>query len=145
MDEAVERYSPDAVVTSGGISHGKFEVARQVFADGWYGHEDQQPGGPQGLSTFRGVPVISLPSNPVSTLVSFRLCVAPALVPLAEPVTGIDGREQFLRGRITDFRATPVSGAGSHLLAQAAPAQCLIRVPADAELSAGDLARVYPL
>ncbi|WP_342319551.1 molybdopterin molybdotransferase MoeA [Corynebacterium mayonis] len=153
VEEAVERFAPDAVVTSGGISHGKFEVVRQVFTDGWYGHVDQQPGGPQGLSTFRGVPVISLPGNPVSTLVSFRLYVAPVLghapepvlVPLAESVTGIEGRAQFFRGRFDNGRATPVGGAGSHLLAQAAPAQCLIRVPAGATLSAGDLARVYPL
>ncbi|WP_288833132.1 molybdopterin molybdotransferase MoeA [uncultured Corynebacterium sp.] len=151
--ETVQRLAPDAVVTSGGISHGKFEVIRQVFCDGWYGHVAQQPGGPQGLSTFHGVPVLSLPGNPVSTLASFRLYVAPALghapepvlVPLAAPVTGLEGREQFLRGRFDNGRAAPVGGAGSHLLAQAAPAQCLIRVPAGATLPAGDLARVYPL
>lgn len=150
---AVERHRPDAVVTSGGISHGKFEVVRLAFPAGWYGHVSQQPGGPQGLSTVNGVPVISLPGNPISTLVSFRLYVAPLLghapamlrVPLACPAAGIEGREQFLRGRVLDGRAHPIGGAGSHLLAQAAGAQCLIRVPAGTRLGAGELVSVYPL
>lgn len=153
VERAVDALAPDAIVTSGGISHGKFEVIRQVFTQGWYGHVAQQPGGPQGLSVFRGVPVISLPGNPVSTLVSFRLYVAPVLghvdqpywAPLTQPVAGLAGREQFLRGRISQGRAEPLGGAGSHLLNQAAEATCLIRVPADTALSAGDLALIYPL
>lgn len=151
--DAVAGCLPDAIVTSGGISHGKFEVVRQVFADGWYGHVAQQPGGPQGLSRFDGVPVISLPGNPVSTMVSFRLFVAPVLgvapppldAPVARELAGINGRDQFVRGRVVDGRVDAVGGAGSHLLAQAAEATCLIRVPAGARLCEGDLARVYPL
>lgn len=150
---AIERHQPDAVVTSGGISHGKFEVVRLAFPEGWYGHVSQQPGGPQGLSTFHGVPVIGLPGNPISTLVSFRLYVAPVLghapamlrAPLACEVAGIEGREQFLRGRIVDGQVHPIGGASSHLLAQGAAAQCLIRVPAGAQLAAGELVSVYPL
>ncbi|QYH19888.1 molybdopterin molybdotransferase MoeA [Corynebacterium aquatimens] len=147
----------DAIVTSGGISHGKFEVVRQVFSDhAWYGHVAQQPGGPQGVSTFDGIPVISLPGNPVSTLVSFRLYVAPVLghapepvrVPLAASagdVRGLDGKDQFLRGRIEDGCALPVGGAGSHFIAQATASTCLIRVPAGAAFHPGDLTTVYPL
>ena len=150
---AVEEYQPDAIVTSGGISHGKFEVVRLAFPEGWYGHVSQQPGGPQGLSACDGVPVIGLPGNPISTLVSFRLYVAPLLghvpavlrAPLACPVTGIEGREQFLRGRVEEGVVRPIGGASSHLLAQGAAAQCLIRVPAGAELAAGELVSVYPL
>lgn len=153
VERGVGKHAPDAIVTSGGISHGKFEVVRQVFENGWYGHVAQQPGGPQGVSVFRGVPVVSLPGNPVSTLVSFRLFVAPVLgqadepvwVPVSEAVAGLDGREQFLRGRITHGHATPVGGASSHLLNQAAEATCLIRVPAGTPLAEGDLALVYPL
>lgn len=150
---AIERQQPDAVVTSGGISHGKFEVVRLAFPEGWYGHVSQQPGGPQGLSMYCGVPVIGLPGNPISTLVSFRLYVAPLLghapavlrAPLAYPVTGIEGREQFLRGRIVDGQVRPVGGASSHLLAQGTAAQCLLRVPAGVHLAAGELVSVYPL
>lgn len=150
---AIAEHRPDAVVTSGGISHGKFEVVRLAFPEGWYGHVSQQPGGPQGLSACDGVPVIGLPGNPISTLVSFRLYVAPLLghspemlrAPLACAVTGIEGREQFLRGRIESGAVHPLGGASSHLLAQGAAAQCLIRVPAGAQLDAGELVSVYPL
>lgn len=150
---AVRELPPDAIVTSGGISHGAFEVVRQVFSNGWYGHVDQQPGGPQGLSTYSGIPVISLPGNPLSTLVSFRLYVAPVLgrapepvwVPLSKEVTGIPDKEQFARGRIVDGCVEPIGGAGSHLLVQSAGATCLLRIPANTRLSTDDLVRVYPL
>lgn len=156
---ALAAHSPTAVITSGGISHGKFEVIRQLLGDdGWFGHVAQQPGGPQGLASFHGVPVICLPGNPVSTLVSFRLFVAPVLGHVPEPVTarlheevtGLPDKEQFRRGRIhltPDGTAVahPVGGAGSHLLAQSFPANCLIRIPAGQRLAADDPVTVYPL
>ncbi|WP_156226698.1 molybdopterin molybdotransferase MoeA [Corynebacterium comes] len=151
---AVESCSPTAVITSGGISAGKFEVVRRMLAgSGWFGHVDQQPGGPQGLASFQGVPVICLPGNPVSTLVSFRLFVAPVLgtapetltMPLAEDTPGLPTRDQFLRGRLTTRGAQPVGGAGSHLLAQALGADCLIRIPAPGGLVAGDHVQVHRL
>lgn len=149
--EAIAQHRPDAIITSGGISAGKFEVVRQVL-DGWFGHVDQQPGGPQGIASFRGTPVICLPGNPVSTLVSFRLFVAPALgwepepfcVPLAAGIEGLPHRDQFRRGRV-DSRAHILGGASSHLLAQAADATHLIRIPAGQHLEKGQEVEVYPL
>ena len=38
-----------------------------------------QPGGPQGAGTVDGVPVVTLPGNPVSAFVSFEVFVRPAL------------------------------------------------------------------
>jgi len=67
------------------------------------------------------------------------------LISVAWPATRCEWREPFHRGRFYIGHPIPVGGAGSHLLAQAAPAQCLIRVPAGATLAAGGLARVYPL
>lgn len=148
----VDNLNPTAIITSGGISAGQFEVVRQILAEGgWFGHVDQQPGGPQGLAQFHGVPVICLPGNPVSTLVSFRLFVAPLLgtapapvvAVLAEDTPGLPDRDQFLRGRHTGGQASPVGGAGSHLLAQALGADCLLRIPAGG-LSAGHHVTVYP-
>ena len=144
----------DRVTTaSGGISHGKFEVVRQIFRQGWYGHVAQQPGGPQGLSRFAETPVISLPGNPISTLVSFRTYVAPLLghapepilAPLACDVAGLEDKEQFLRGAVKHGAIRPIGGPGSHLLAQGAQATHLIRIPAGATLRAGELAAAYPL
>lgn len=149
--EAIAQHRPDAIITSGGISAGKFEVVRQVL-DGWFGHVDQQPGGPQGIAAFRGTPVICLPGNPISTLVSFRLFVAPALgwapepfhVPLAASIDGLLHKDKFRRGRV-DARAHILGGASSHLLAQAADATHLIRIPAGQRLEKGQEVEVYPL
>ena len=149
--EAIAQHRPDAIITSGGISAGKFEVVRQVL-DGWFGHVDQQPGGPQGIAAFRGTPVICLPGNPISTLVSFRLFVAPALgwapqpfrVPLAAGIDGLPHKDQFRRGRV-DSHAHILGGASSHLLAQAADATHLIRIPAGQRLEEGQEVEVYPL
>lgn len=151
LEAGVDKHRPTAIITSGGISAGKFEVVRQVLEGGWFGKVAQQPGGPQGISTFRGVPVISLPGNPISTLVSFRIFVAPLLghapppveLPVAADAPGLPGRDQFLRGTHS-ARAVPLGGAGSHFLGQAADATCLIRIPAGGA-SAGDNVTVYPL
>lgn len=164
---AIAEHQPDAVVTSGGISHGKFEVVRQVLdaaasntgqTDGapWFGHVAQQPGGPQGLSFFAGVPVISLPGNPISTLVSFLLYVAPILGDAPARLTavadtdmpGLAGKDQFLRGTLraegAQLIAAPVGGTSSHLLSQASAANCLIRIPASAPAAAGSTVEVFP-
>lgn len=166
LARAIEETSPDLIVTSGGISHGRHEVVRQLLdADdphSWFGHVAQQPGGPQGFGTIRGVPVICLPGNPMSTLVSFRLFVAPvagvapkphpaALPKDAPALVGLgDDRTQFRRGRHAvgsrgELEARVCSGSGSHLLAKAAPATCLLEVPPRATLTAGDLVTIYPL
>lgn len=180
---AIAEHQPDAVVTSGGISHGKFEVVRQVLDAAasntshkdntgqkdntcdngapspgapWFGHVAQQPGGPQGLSFFAGVPVISLPGNPISTLVSFLLYVAPILGNAPARLTavadadmpGLAGKDQFLRGTLraegAQLIAAPVGGTSSHLLSQAAAANCLIRIPASAPAAAGSTVEVFP-
>lgn len=158
LAEAVITHRPDVIVTSGGISHGKFEVIRQIFEeDGWFGHVAQQPGGPQGLSRLGDVPVVCFPGNPISTLVSFRLYLAPVLGYAPEPVRahltesadGLSGREQFRRGTlaITDGTGTAsfLGGTSSHLMSQAIGATALIRIPANTQLSAGDLVEVFPL
>ena len=149
--KAIAQHRPDAIITSGGISAGKFEVVRQVL-NGWFGHVDQQPGGPQGIAAFRSTPVVCLPGNPISTLVSFRLFVAPALgwapqpfrVPLAAGIDGLPHKDQFRRGRV-DSHAHILGGGSSHLLAQAADATHLIRIPAGQRIEAGQEVEVYPL
>ncbi|MCT1367341.1 gephyrin-like molybdotransferase Glp [uncultured Kocuria sp.] len=165
LREAVRRYRPDVIITSGGISHGAFEVIRQIIgssATSWFGHVSQQPGGPQGYGDCEGVPVICLPGNPVSTLVSFRVVIATAAAAvwgtrqpqsvqavLETPVHGVEGKTQFRRGRLVNEgsarRVAVVGGAGSHLLSQMAEADCLLEVPAHAQLSAGDVVTAHLL
>lgn len=159
LERAVDKHRPTAVVTSGGISAGRFEVVRQLLEPtGRFGHVAQQPGGPQGLATFAGTPVLCLPGNPISTWVSFRMFVAPVLGHAPAPVTallaetrrGLRDRTQLLRGTLTvddtaRLQATPMGGTSSHLLVQGSRADCLIRIPADTVVAAGQPVTVYPL
>ncbi len=151
----------DLVLTSGGVSMGDFEVVKEVLAPlgGEFGHVAMQPGGPQGTTVVNGTPVLSFPGNPVSTMVSFEVFARPLLrraaglpdvvtddIPLAESITSVPNKRQFLRGRRTDGAVELVAGPGSHLVAAMAWADVLIDVPAEVRsLPAGSNVRVLEL
>lgn len=73
----------DALVLSGGVSAGKYdlvegvlaELGAQIFFDG----VSIRPGRPAVFGQCGGKPVFGLPGNPVSTMVTFELFVLPAL------------------------------------------------------------------
>ncbi|GGO96310.1 gephyrin-like molybdotransferase Glp [Actinomyces gaoshouyii] len=84
----------DLVVTSGGVSAGAFDPLTMLAAGTGarmrlsLSKVAMQPGKPQGHGAVladdgREVPLLCLPGNPVSALVSFALIVAPALALLA--------------------------------------------------------------
>jgi molybdopterin molybdotransferase len=148
----------DLLVTSGGVSAGAYEVVKDAL--GGEGVEFRkvaiQPGGPQGCGRWHGVPVVTLPGNPVSVLVSFEVFLRPALLNalghretdrpralarLTETLHSPVGRRQFRRGWYTaaQGRVTglvgPRGGPGSHLLAALAGANCLIELPEDVALA----------
>jgi molybdopterin molybdotransferase len=146
----------DLLITSGGVSAGAYEVVKDAF--GTLGTVEfakvaMQPGGPQGAGTVDGVPVVTLPGNPVSSFVSFEVFVRPALrralgharpdrlrVParLTGPLASPPGRRQFLRGSYEAGEVSQVGGPGSHLVAHLARANCLVVVPEEVtELPAG--------
>jgi molybdopterin molybdotransferase len=151
----------DVVFTSGGVSKGDFEVVKDVLSElgGEFGSVAVQPGGPQGVTVVDGVPVLSFPGNPVSTMVSFEVFARPLLrelsglapigeteVPLLDPVRSPAGRRQFLRGRLEPDGVVLVSGPGSHLVAAMAHADVLIDIPPEVtELAAGSIVRVWEL
>ncbi|NGN64375.1 molybdopterin molybdotransferase MoeA [Streptomyces sp. A7024] len=116
----------DAVVTSGGVSVGAYDVVKEALSDlgsdGAGGVEFRklamQPGKPQGFGRIGDdrTPLLALPGNPVSAYVSFELFVRPVIRTLMglEPVrreprrarivakealSSPDGKRQFLRGR----------------------------------------------
>jgi molybdopterin molybdotransferase len=151
-----ELATADLLITSGGVSAGAYEVVKDGF--GALGTVEfvkvaMQPGGPQGAGTVDGVPVVTLPGNPVSSFVSFEVFVRPALrralghtapdrlrtsARLSQALRSPAGRRQFLRGRFDGGVVTQVGGPGSHLVAHLARANCLVVVPEDVtELPAG--------
>ena len=138
--------SVDLVLTSGGVSAGAYEVVKDALAE--HGVEfvkvAMQPGKPQGAGRFDGVPVVTLPGNPVSALVSFEIFVRPALLAaaghavtarprltaaLAEPLSSPAERRQYRRGVYADGSVRLVGGPGSHLLVALAAANCLVEIP----------------
>lgn len=156
----------DMVLTSGGVSAGAYEVVKDALADRGvtFGKVAMQPGGPQGAGRLDGgVPVVTLPGNPVSSLVSFEVFVRPVLraalghphperpvviARLAQRLTSPSGRRQFRRG-VLDARegmVAEIGGPPSHLLGSLAKADCLFVVPEETtELVAGSEVAVWLL
>jgi len=156
----------DAVVTTGGVSVGAYDVVKEVLTGAGSIRFDQvamKPGRPQGFGLVEGVPVFTLPGNPVSALVSFDLFVRPALqrmrglpaaglplveVTLAEPLRSSAGTRGYVRVALTglgpgglpgpDTLARPAGGQGSHQLTSLAAAGALAIVPEEVvEVPAG--------
>lgn len=155
----------DAIVTSGGVSMGAYDVVKEVLADDAgmsFVRVAMQPGKPQGLGRLAGgTPVVALPGNPVSAFVSFEVFVRPALLRMrglpAEPpsveAVVVDGwssprgRAQYMPVTVVaapdgspGVRPAARGGSGSHLVAGLAGAQGLAVVGAAVELvSPGDM------
>ncbi|MFB7937525.1 gephyrin-like molybdotransferase Glp [Streptomyces sp. NPDC056049] len=145
----------DLLVTTGGVSVGAYDVVKEALsADGQVDFRKlaMQPGKPQGFGAIgpEQIPLLALPGNPVSSYVSFELFVRPAIRALMglddlhrpvvratlkadAPLTSPAGRRQYLRGTYDaeSGTVTPVGGAGSHLIAALALADCLLVVPED--------------
>ena len=122
-----------------------------------------QPGMPQGAGTVDGTPIITLPGNPVSALVSFEVFIRSPLraamglphpdrprrtAVLTEDLTSPRGKRQFRRG-VLDAAAGTVTSYGppaSHHLRWLASANCLLEIDEDvAELAAGSPVQVWDL
>jgi molybdopterin molybdotransferase len=143
----------DAIVSSGGVSMGDYDVVKAVLgriADMTWMQMSIKPAKPFAFGKLDGVPVFGLPGNPVSSMVSFELMARPALrrmmghTQLSRPsVVAIadhelrrhpDGKVHFMRvnGQFADdgrFHITPVNAQGSHQLAATASADAMAVVP----------------
>jgi molybdenum cofactor synthesis domain-containing protein len=132
----------DAIVLSGGVSVGAFDVVKEVLAPldtMFFGPIRMQPGKPQGFGRLPDGPIVfALPGNPVSAYVSFEAFVRPALRTMAghasvhrRTITAVandawtcpSGRVQYMPvdvegepGRERLRRAT-AGGSSSHLVA----------------------------
>jgi molybdopterin molybdotransferase len=73
----------DILVISGGVSAGKYDlvepVLRELGAEILFDAVEIRPGRPAVFAMCQGRPVFGLPGNPVSTMVTFELFVAPAI------------------------------------------------------------------
>ena len=151
----------DAIVSSGGVSMGDYDVVKAVLGRIAEMHWMQiaiKPAKPFAFGRLDGTPIFGLPGNPVSSLVSFELLARPALrrmmghrrltraslvavtdVPLDRQT---DGKVHFVRvnGEFGDdgrYHVRPVGAQGSHQLAATALADAMAVVPDGDGLSAG--------
>jgi molybdopterin molybdotransferase len=79
-----EGLKADALITTAGVSAGDRDLVREALAErgvvSRFWRVDVKPGGPTAFGMKGGVPVFSLPGNPVSALITFEAFVRPALL-----------------------------------------------------------------
>lgn len=162
---ALDGADADLVITSGGVSAGAYEVVKDSLTGRGveFAKVAMQPGMPQGAGTYNGTPIVTLPGNPVSAMVSFEVFIRPALraamgfaatarplvqVALAEALSSPAGKRQFRRGALDRASGSVVTlgPPGSHHLRWMAASDCLLELPEDVtELEAGTLVQVWDL
>ncbi|WP_304113910.1 gephyrin-like molybdotransferase Glp [Mycolicibacterium bacteremicum] len=151
----------DLIITTGGVSAGAYEVVKDALGGQVeFTKVAMQPGMPQGAGQVAGTPIVTLPGNPVSSLVSFEvflrgpLRAAMGLPPerprisatLTEDLTSPLGKRQFRRGVLAGTTVTSYGPPASHHLRWLASANCLLDIPADVDrLAAGSQLDVWDL
>ena len=164
----------DLIITTGGVSAGAYEVVKEALGAGGpatsglggqveFVKVAMQPGMPQGAGRIGETPIITLPGNPVSALVSFEVFIRAPLraamglpqparqrltAVLTEDLTSPRGKRQFRRG-VLDAAAGEVTSYGppaSHHLRWLASANCLLEIGEDVtELASGSAVQVWDL
>ncbi len=158
----------DFIITSGGASVGDYDLVKQVFSEIGeinFWRVRIKPGKPVAFGRVgESTHFFALPGNPVSSLVTFKLFVEPALIawhhgtpqPLELPAVTANGfrrrpgRTEFLRARLqTDegkLTVIALRGQGSHMLGPLRETNAFIRVDADSSgFDLGDVVAVIPL
>ena len=149
----------DLILSSAGVSVGAFDFIKDVVeAQGelTFWRVNMRPGKPLAFGTFRNIPFIGLPGNPVSAFVGFEVFVRPALerlsgletstrprvrVQLAHDISS-DGRESYLRANVREengiLSANLAGHQGSGNLLSIVQANALLIIPAGVKsLAAG--------
>ncbi|MFK3796346.1 gephyrin-like molybdotransferase Glp [Pseudomonas sp. NPDC088444] len=153
----------DLILSTGGVSVGEADFLGHALRE-----EGEislwklaiKPGKPLTFGHFRGVPVIGLPGNPASTLVTFALLARPYLLrrlgvqqvtPLSFKVPAgfvwpkPGNRREYLRGRLEQGRLIAYRNQSSGVLRSAAWADGLIEVIEGTTVAEGDLLNFIPL
>lgn len=160
LGDAVDGH--DAIVTSGGVSMGEYDVVKAVLgriAEMEWMQIAIRPAKPFACGRLGDVPIFGLPGNPVSSLISFELLTRPCLrqmmgfrrlartsiVAITDEaiVRRHDGKVHFDRvyGAFADdgrYHVRSVGAQGSHQLAATALADALAVVPDGDGVAAGE-------
>ncbi|ROL75413.1 gephyrin-like molybdotransferase Glp [Pseudomonas vranovensis] len=153
----------DLILSTGGVSVGEADylgIALREEGELSLWKLAIKPGKPLTFGHYKGVPVIGLPGNPASTLVTFGLLTRPYLLrrqgvtevtPLQFPVpAGFDWpkagtRREYLRGRLEQGSALIYKNQSSGVLRSAAWAEGLVEVREGQTPGKGDIVQFIPL
>ncbi|EPL04327.1 molybdopterin biosynthesis protein MoeA [Pseudomonas sp. CF161] len=153
----------DLILSTGGVSVGEADflgIALREEGELALWKLAIKPGKPLTFGHFRGVPVIGLPGNPASTLVTFALLARPYLlrrqgvrdvlplqfqVPAGFAWAKPGNRREYLRGRMEQGRAVIYRNQSSGVLRSAAWAEGLVEVLEGRTLVEGDWVNFIPL
>ncbi len=153
----------DLILSTGGVSVGEADflgIALREEGELALWKLAIKPGKPLTFGHLRGVPVIGLPGNPASTLVTFALLARPYLLrrqgvqdvaPLRfEVPVGFEwpkpgNRREYLRGRIEQGKAIIYRNQSSGVLRSAAWAEGFVEVLEGTTLGPGDRVNFIPL
>ncbi|UTW08444.1 molybdopterin molybdotransferase MoeA [Pseudomonas benzenivorans] len=153
----------DLILSTGGVSVGEADflgVALREEGELTLWKLAIKPGKPLTFGQFRGVPVLGLPGNPASTLVTFGLLARPYLlrrlgVQRVEPLgfampagftwSKPGKRREYLRARLEGGRVVPYPNQSSGVLRSAAWAEGIAEVLEGSTLVEGDSLRFIPL
>jgi molybdopterin molybdotransferase len=140
----------DLFLTSAGVSVGDYDVVKDVLgAEGemHFWQVRMKPGKPLAFGEIQGVPLLGLPGNPVSAMVSFEQFARPAILkmlgktrlrkPTVEAILEEDvessGRRNFKRAVITrrggEYYASVTGPQGSGVLTSMVKANGLVIIP----------------
>ncbi len=140
----------DLFLTSAGVSVGDYDVVKDVLSAEGEMHFWQvcmKPGKPLAFGQIQGVPILGLPGNPVSAMVSFEQFARPAILkmlgktrlrkPTVEAILEEDvkssGRRGFKRAVITrrdgEYYASVTGPQGSGILTSMVKANGLVIIP----------------
>lgn len=142
----------DLIVSSGGVSVGDYDLVKEVMKE--EGNRVQfwrvamKPGRPLAFGALGEVPIVGLPGNPVSSMVSFEQFIRPAILKmmghtnlfrrivrarLGEDITKNSGIRHFIRARIqrdgSGYTVVTTGEQGSGILKSMVRANGLIILP----------------
>lgn len=167
----------DMLITTGGVSAGDYDVVKDILAKEGeiaFWTVRMKPGKPLAFGTIRGsskagtvrnIPLLGLPGNPVSSMITFELFVRPSILKmmgkknLAKPtieavledsIVNSDGRRILARAVVKErdgrYFARLTGPQGSGILTSMSLANGLVIIPEDkARMEAGDVVQVMML
>ncbi len=154
----------DLLLTSGGVSMGEYDLVRKLLereGDIHFWKVRLRPGGPLLFAHWQRLPLLGLPGNPVSAMVTFFLFGRPALFKMLgrtdppyrkvralaeERFKGAGHKVAFRRAILSydpespgGFRARSTGSQSSGVLRSMAIGNALVVVPPNTQVSAGDV------